>query len=310
VQLLAASVNARRGIDAQVAEAESGLVRAQAELVAAEEDVRQRETERAAVGSRLDQARARRHEIGEEVRWLESVVASPLAGGRTTPLAYPPAKGRSPKDEAARARRDLAEALELNRELALQTENDRQRLERLGESLAASVEHAAAKTREVEQRRNLLENIRQKLSPAGAESPRATLARTLTAVDGKGPDPSPFALLDIPAERLVLYQRAAESCTGLSWTVLAAVGSIESAHGRSSAPGVATGENSAGAKGPMQFLGPTWTAYGVDGDGDGKADVYNATDAIRGAARYLCASGGGELARLADAIWAYNHADW
>jgi hypothetical protein len=60
----------------------------------------------------------------------------------------------------------------------------------------------------------------------------------------------------------------------------------------------------------MQFLGGTWAAYGADGNGDGVRDVYQPADAASGAARYLCANGGGDPARLPDAIWAYNHADW
>ncbi len=96
----------------------------------------------------------------------------------------------------------------------------------------------------------------------------------------------------------------------MAWPVLAAVGKIETDHGRSTLPGVHSGANQAGAMGPMQFLAGTWAAYGVDGDGDGRADVYNSTDAIWGAANYLCANGAGDPARLRDAIWNYNHASW
>ena len=47
-----------------------------------------------------------------------------------------------------------------------------------------------------------------------------------------------------------------------------------------------------GAQGPMQFMPATWTSYGVDGNGDGVADINNAIDAIYGAASYLAAHGG------------------
>jgi hypothetical protein len=60
----------------------------------------------------------------------------------------------------------------------------------------------------------------------------------------------------------------------------------------------------------MQFLAETWAAYGVDADGNGVADVYHPTDAVFGAANYLCHSGAGDRSTLAKAIWAYNHADW
>lgn len=46
-----------------------------------------------------------------------------------------------------------------------------------------------------------------------------------------------------------------------------------------------------GAQGPMQFMPGTWRAYGVDGDGDGIADINNAIDAIHGAANYLVKHG-------------------
>jgi hypothetical protein len=99
-----------------------------------------------------------------------------------------------------------------------------------------------------------------------------------------------------------LYKKGAAGCPGLSWTVLAAIGQVESGHGRD------VGPSSAGALGPMQFLPSTWRAYGVDGDGDGKADIMNPYDAIPAAARYLCASGA--RSDLYKAVYAYNHAHW
>ncbi len=122
--------------------------------------------------------------------------------------------------------------------------------------------------------------------------------------------PSPTALADIPVELFPVYQEAAEVTCGMRWAVLAAIGKVETDHGRSTLPGVQSGENFAGAGGPMQFLQPTWDAYGVDGNGDGEKDRYDPIDAIWGAANYLCVSGAGEPDGLRDAIFAYNHADW
>jgi hypothetical protein len=105
-----------------------------------------------------------------------------------------------------------------------------------------------------------------------------------------------------PGSYLELYQQAAHSCSGLSWTVLAAIGQIESDHGRN------VGPSSAGALGPMQFIPATWRSYGVDGDGDGKADIMDPFDAVPTAARYLCANGAGRGGgSLSNAIWHYNH---
>ncbi|MQA01476.1 MAG: transglycosylase SLT domain-containing protein [Streptosporangiales bacterium] len=101
-----------------------------------------------------------------------------------------------------------------------------------------------------------------------------------------------------------LYEFAASRCTGLSWTVLAAIGQVESGHGRNMGP------SSAGALGPMQFMPATWRSYGVDGDGDGDRDVWDPRDAVPAAADYLCASGAGDGGRsLYRAVYAYNHSD-
>jgi membrane-bound lytic murein transglycosylase MltF len=102
-----------------------------------------------------------------------------------------------------------------------------------------------------------------------------------------------------------LYHRAAATCPGLSWTVLAAIGQVESGHGRNPST------SSAGAMGPMQFLPSTFAHYAVDGDGDGVANIMDPYDAIFSAAAYLCANGAGNGPdALYSAIWHYNHADW
>ena len=144
-------------------------------------------------------------------------------------------------------------------------------------------------------------------------------------MEGGGSQPSPVALADIPTTFLVDYQRAALRF-GLDWAVLAAIGKVECDHGRSQAAGCNPPGtmNAAGATGPMQFLGSTWRrgtppmtvpllgppaarggGYATDGDGDGIADVWNAADAIAGAARLLRANGA--PADYGAAILAYNH---
>lgn len=124
----------------------------------------------------------------------------------------------------------------------------------------------------------------------------------------------------IPAEYLRLYQAAGQRC-GIPWNLLAAIGKIESDHGRDPGSGVRSGANWAGAAGPMQIgvggaagnnLGGTprhpathrTGGVGVDGDGDGWADVHDPADAIPAAARYLLDHGApGNLSR---AVFAYN----
>jgi hypothetical protein len=99
---------------------------------------------------------------------------------------------------------------------------------------------------------------------------------------------------------------AAQYCPGLSWTVLAAIGQIESGDGQNMGP------SSAGALGPMQFLPSTWQTWGIDAFGQtGAPDIMNPYDAVPSAARLLCADGaaaGGTA--LYNAIYDYNHADW
>ncbi len=43
-----------------------------------------------------------------------------------------------------------------------------------------------------------------------------------------------------------------------------------------------------GAEGIAQFMPATWATHGVDGDGDGTADIWNPADAIPSAATYDC----------------------
>jgi peptidoglycan hydrolase CwlO-like protein len=108
-----------------------------------------------------------------------------------------------------------------------------------------------------------------------------------------------------PEVFMALYRQAAPTCPGLSWTVLAAIGQVESGHGRNPSTSYA------GAMGPMQFLPSTFRAYAVDGDHDGVADIMSAPDSIFTAAHYLCANGAGRGPdALYNAIWHYNHADW
>jgi peptidoglycan hydrolase CwlO-like protein len=100
-----------------------------------------------------------------------------------------------------------------------------------------------------------------------------------------------------------LYRKSAEQYGfGEDWYVLAAVGKVESNHGESMGP------SSAGAMGPMQFLPSTWETAGVDGNGDGVANIMDPRDAIPAAARYL--EVGGAPQDWYRAIFTYNHADW
>jgi cell wall-associated NlpC family hydrolase len=116
---------------------------------------------------------------------------------------------------------------------------------------------------------------------------------------------------DIPAAYLADMQAAvAARCPGLSWTVLAGIGKVESDFGTSTLPGVSSGANRQGAEGPMQFEPATFAAYGIVAPGGADpASPYDPADAIFSAASLLCADGGGHPAQLYSAIFDYNHSD-
>ena len=139
------------------------------------------------------------------------------------------------------------------------------------------------------------------LAVVAASARAGTFTVVPTAVTPMAPDvtatqsPLPYSQL------LGLWQQAGAQY-GVPWQVLAAINKIESDFGRNMGP------SSAGAIGWMQFMPSTWLEWGVDANGDGIADPWNATDAIFSAARYLAAAGAGT--DLHRAVFAYNHADW
>lgn len=120
--------------------------------------------------------------------------------------------------------------------------------------------------------------------------------------------PSARTVGDIPANYLALYKNHGHTCRHLDWALLAAVGKVETNHGRSTLPGVSSGANSANARGPMQFLPATFAGVRARHHDVG-GDIYDPADAIPAAAHYLCDSG---VARgdVRAAVFSYNHAGW
>jgi soluble lytic murein transglycosylase-like protein len=95
-----------------------------------------------------------------------------------------------------------------------------------------------------------------------------------------------------PARRLRGYYLEAQRRFHIGWQVLAAVNYLESAFNK------LRNASASGARGPMQFLPPTWRAYGLGGD------VHDPHDAILGAANYLHANGAPRDYRRA--LYRYN----
>jgi hypothetical protein len=132
-----------------------------------------------------------------------------------------------------------------------------------------------------------------------------------TGIDAESA-PGGQAKRGIPADYLALYRQAGGAYR-VPWPILAGIGSIETDHGRSRAPGVDSGINSFGCcSGPMQFNtrdGPpsTWDRYGIDGNRDGTKDIYDPEDAIPSAANYLRTLLRHADGNLSQAILGYNH---
>ncbi|WP_342597965.1 lytic murein transglycosylase [Psychrobacillus sp. FSL H8-0483] len=138
--------------------------------------------------------------------------------------------------------------------------------------------------------------------------------------------------LDVPKEYIAIYKNAEEQY-GVPWTLLAAHHRIETRFSTMD-PLLSP----VGAEGHMQFMPCTFVGwshpscsglgvgdipekdkvnpdiiaqyggYGVDANGDGKADPYDLEDAIYSAANYLAASGAAD-GEIEKAIFNYNHSD-
>jgi membrane-bound lytic murein transglycosylase B len=117
------------------------------------------------------------------------------------------------------------------------------------------------------------------------------------------PRPHQAAVTDIPPGYLRLYRQAGARYR-IPWPVLAAIGKVESDHGRARLPGVRSGSNWAGACGPMQLgcvpgskAGNAWARYG-------HGRPHDPARAIPAAARYLVDHGARR--HLDQALYAYN----
>jgi membrane-bound lytic murein transglycosylase B len=138
----------------------------------------------------------------------------------------------------------------------------------------------------------------------GLIDPPAQAAPARKPVTDCRPKPTRAAVADVPRRYLGLYCQAGAR-SRVPWPVLAAIGKVESNHGRARLPGVRSGSNWAGACGPMQIgcvpgskAGNAWARYG-------RGRPHDPANAIPAAARYLVDHGARH--NLDRAIYAYNH---
>ena len=186
-------------------------------------------------------------------------------------------------------------------------------------------------------------------SSTAAGTTTAAVEPTPTAPASSAPPAAPatgLAAGGIPVVALQAYQGAASALAastpacGITWPLVAAIGRVESNHGRTSGPLLVDGTSNppvmgilltggngfAGIKdtdgglldgdatydraiGPMQFIPSTWKMYASDGNGDGTSDPFNIYDAALAAAKYLCRAGGDLRTGdgLQRAVYSYNH---
>ena len=178
----------------------------------------------------------------------------------------------------------------------------------------------------------------------------STRAQLAPGVNGDPGDAVGNAAVNgIPSAALAAYQRAetvinaADTTCHLPWQLVAAIGRVESDHGRVNGSHLTSNglarpaiyglpldgtqgtaritDTDAGlldaderfdrAVGPMQFIPSTWSVVGVDADGDTQRDPQDIDDSALATAVYLC-SGDDDLATdtgRRSSVFRYNHSE-
>ncbi|WP_326681034.1 C40 family peptidase [Streptomyces sp. NBC_01237] len=120
----------------------------------------------------------------------------------------------------------------------------------------------------------------------GIGATAAVVVASLVQAAGAGPVGEALGIgVPVPAEYRQLIEDAGHECPEVSPNLLAAVLTQESGFN----PKAQSGK---GAQGIAQFVPATWEAHGIDGNGDGKRDVWDPEDAIPSSAKYLCTVAG------------------
>jgi len=133
----------------------------------------------------------------------------------------------------------------------------------------------------------------RKEKPTKTEELKDELALIYKEILNPIPTPAPTILAlaerqTLPAGSFEQIYKDAGTKFGVPWEILFGLHMVET--------GLRDGPigNGSGPQGPLQFMPGTWAAYGIDGNGDGIADINNAIDAIHGAANYIATHGGVE----------------
>ncbi|MFE3996536.1 NlpC/P60 family protein [Streptomyces goshikiensis] len=116
----------------------------------------------------------------------------------------------------------------------------------------------------------------------GAGATAAVIVAALVQAAGDTPAGQALGLaVSVPSNYRRLIEDAGRTCPEVSPNLLAALLKTESEFNPKATSPV-------GAQGIAQFMPSTWESSGIDGNGDGRRDVWDPEDAIPSAAKYLC----------------------
>ncbi|MFF1360657.1 NlpC/P60 family protein [Streptomyces sp. NPDC058297] len=115
----------------------------------------------------------------------------------------------------------------------------------------------------------------------GAGATVVVVAAALIQAAGDNPALNLALSISVPAKYQDLIEEAGNTCPEVTPNLLAALLTQESGFNPKA-------KSPVGAQGIAQFMPSTWESSGIDGNGDGKRDVYDPEDAIPSSAKYLC----------------------
>jgi soluble lytic murein transglycosylase-like protein len=204
---------------------------------------------------------------------------------------------RNTRRQISQKQDDYRDALEEQREASAELSRREGALDRTIHKLGVSKAQTEERLRDLEAAEKARISRNRAATGGGAVGKESELKLARDNLVAEVVEPIPGS------QYMDLYRASARDYGfGPDWYILAAVGEVESGHGRNMGP------SSAGAMGPMQFLPSTWESSGVDGNGDGVANIMDPEDAIPAAAGYL--KTGGAPHDWYRALYSYNHADW
>jgi membrane-bound lytic murein transglycosylase B len=272
----------------------------------AETRLAERSAEERALAARLAESRRRLRDLA---------VAQYLMGGSTGPSVHYLARARNLEDLARRGA-FLSSASDYHRSAAAVHERTKK----------ATSDQIHAEVRALEQANANRSQAAAELQAASelvrvrsAEvNHRRLLLDVANAAAPVGPTDIPRLFFDAYRKAAGTLRREKPTCR-LSWTAIAAIGKVESDHGRfrggqlglngdllppivgirlDGTRSAAITDTDGGqldgdtaydrAVGPMQFIPSTWAQMARDGNADGVSNAHNAYDAAAGTAQYLC----------------------